>query len=145
MRRLIRLAVVFAVGSGLAIVGCAGLSSPRIQLEDLPQTPYEVTRYRSSTKSTAIILDNPDDDVLVTFSKDEFRTKKEGLNPPERYLKLFMGTPQVYRLEDKESKQVLGYLLISVDLDWLVHYDRGAGQVNIAVEDPHSGGGNGGE
>jgi hypothetical protein len=129
----------------MASAGCAGLLFARVDVKDLPQTDYEITRYTSGTRGVAIILDDPNDDVLLTFGTDKFRTKKEGLKPPQRYLKQFMGSPKAYQLQDKETEQVLGYLLISWELEWLVHYNRGGRKVSICIEDPYAGGGNGGE
>ena len=77
VKPLFGLALVLVIGT----VSCAGLLFPTVDLIDLPETRYEVTRYISSTKSLAIILDDPDDGVLLAFSTGEFQTKKEGLNP----------------------------------------------------------------
>jgi hypothetical protein len=125
--------------------GCAGLMYPTVDLEDLPESQYEVTRYTSSTRSLSIILDDPNDDVLMCFGADGSRTKTMGLNPPQKYLKRFMGKPKAYEIQDKETEQVFGYLLISMDLEWLVHYNRGMKKVTISIKDPHGIGGNGGD
>lgn len=141
VKRLCTLALVTILGSA----GCAGLLSSKTALSNLPEKPYEVTRYTSLTKSKAYILDDPNDDILLTFSTGRFQTKNEGLNPPEKYLEKFGGTPEAYQIQDKETEAVLGYLLISSDLEWLMHFDRGEKKVVISIEDPHSTGGNGGE
>jgi hypothetical protein len=140
VKPLVGLALVLVMGT----VSCVGLLFPTVDLNDLPETRYEVTRYISSTKSLAIILDDPDDGVLLTFSTGEFQTKKVGLNPPQKYLEQFMGSPKAYELQDKETGDVLGYLLISSHLEWLVNYDRDGGKVTVSIEDAHTGGGNGG-
>jgi hypothetical protein len=141
MKLVFVLVLVFVMGT----VGCAGLMSSRVDPKDLPETEYEVTRYRSGTRSLAIILDDPSDDVVLTVGIDKVRTKKEGLSTPQRYMNKFLGTPEAYQLQDKETGNVLGYLLISPQLKWLVHYNRGKGRVTFSIEDPLAGGGNGGE
>ena len=128
----------------LAIAGCAGLLSPTVDLKDLPETDYLTTRYTSGTKSLAIILDDPNDDVLVTFGSEKFRTKEMGLSPPQKYLQKFMGEPKAHELQDREEKHVFGYLLISHELEWLTHYNKNKRQVSISILDPYGGGGNGG-
>jgi hypothetical protein len=145
MRCPVRLVFVLVLVFIMGTVGCAGLMSSRVDLTDLPETQYVATRYRSATRSLAIILDDPSDDVVLSVDIDKVRTKKEGLSTPQRYLNKFLGPPEAYQLQDKESGDVLGYLLISPHLKWLVHYNRGKGSVTFSIEDPLAGGGNGGE
>ncbi len=129
---------------GIGTAGCSGLLSSRIGLKDLPQTHYEVTRYTSGTKGLAIIFDDPNDNVRLTVSQDKFRAKREGSGTPQTYLKDFIWTPKAYEVQDKETGAVLGYLLISPELEWLVHYNKAKGKVSIWINDPHDSGANGG-
>ena len=144
MRQLLKSSCALVLVFGIGTSGCTRLLFPKVDLKDVPQTDYEVIRYTSGAKSPAIILDDPNDDVLLTF-KDKPRTKKEGLNAPQRYLKKFLGDPKAYRLQDKETGDILGYLLISPHLEWLVRYDKKGGTVGISIEDPLTWGGNGGD
>jgi hypothetical protein len=84
-------------------------------------------------------LDDPNDDVLLTVSKDKFQTKREGSGTPQAYVKDFLWGPNAYAFQDKETGNVLGYLLISTELKWLANYNRAKGKVNIWIEDPFRG------
>jgi hypothetical protein len=131
------LILVFSVGA----LGCAGLSFQRIDLKDLPETPFEATVYRSGTKGLAVILDEPNDGVVGTVTNEKFRAKKDGLKVPQGYLKDFIWTPDAYLLQDKEDEKVLGYLLISPELEWVVQYNRGHEVLDFWIEDRYDSGG----
>jgi hypothetical protein len=145
MRYPVKFMFVLVLVLAMGTAGCAGLMSSEVDPTDLPESQYEVTRYRSATRSLAIILDDPSDDVVLTVDIDKVRTKKEGLSTPQRYLDKFLGEPEAYQIQDKETGKVLGYLLVSSDLQWLVHYNRAKRRVTFSIEDPLSGGGDGGE
>jgi len=145
MIRFVALSCLLILVLGVGAVGCAGLSSQRIDLKDLPESRFEVTVYRSVTKGLAIILDEPSDGVVATVSNEKFRTKKEGLKVPQGYLKDFFWTPDAYVLRDRESDKVLGYLLISRELEWLVHYEKGKEVLDFWIEYPYDGDGGDGQ
>jgi hypothetical protein len=105
---------------------------------DLPDTLFEASVYRSCSAAPAAILDDPNDDVLLSPSIDKYRFKKQGLRPPQKYLKEFSWSPpEIYRLQHRETGNVLGYLLISPELEWLVRYNKDKGEVRIWIEDPY--------
>ncbi len=137
MKRFTALIYAAALALSLGVVACATSSFERIDLNDLPETPFEITVYRSATKGLAVILDEPRDRVLITVIREKHRAKKEGLKTFEGYLEEFIWTPKVYRLVDKQDALVLGYLLISPELKWLIRYDKDERKVNIWITDPY--------
>jgi hypothetical protein len=137
MRQVMKLLFAPALVLSMGTAGCATSWYPRIDLKDLPHTHYDVTRYTSATKSSAIILDDPNDDVLLTVAKEKSRTKREGLSTPQEYVKDFLWSPNAYRLLDKETGNVLGYLLISPELKWRASYNKAKGKVSIWIDDPY--------
>ena len=111
MRQLVR--VLFVLTS-VFIMGTASrgqLLFPQIDMNDLPQTHFEATVSRSGSRGFAILLDEPNDGVFLTVSPDKFRTRKESSSTLERYLKEFSWGLTGYWLQDRESEDVLGYLL----------------------------------
>ena len=145
MKRLIALSWLLMLVLGAGGPGCAGLSFQRIDLKDLPETPFEATVYRSGTKGLAVILDEPNDGVVATVTNEKFRSKKDGLKVPQGYLKDFIWTPDAFLLQDKEGEKVLGYLLISPELEWVVQYNRGHAVLDFWIEDLYDGNGGDGE
>ncbi len=137
MKGIITLSCILMLGLSVGASGCGALSFQKIGLKDLPETPFEATVYTSGTKGLAVILDEPNDSVVATVTIEEFRTKKEGLRVAQGYLKHFIWTPDAFKLQDKEDKKVLGYLLISPELEWLVHYDKGHAVLDFWIEDPY--------
>jgi len=137
MIRFVALSCLLILVLSVGALGCAGLSFQRIDLKDLPETPHIATVYRSGTKGLAVILDEPNDNVVATVTYEKFRAKKDGLKVPQGYLKDFIWTPDAYVLQDKESEKVLGYLLISPELEWLVHYNRGDEVLGFWIDDPY--------
>jgi hypothetical protein len=98
---------------------------------------FEATLYRSSSGAPVVILDNPNDDILVKPAKDWFRFKKQGMQTAEHYLKEFEWRPEVFELRHKESGEVACYLLLSPELRWLYSYNKDRGEISITIEDPH--------
>jgi hypothetical protein len=145
MKGIIALSCILMLGLSVGASGCAPLSFQRIDLKDLPETPFEATVYTSGTKGLAVILDEPNDGVVATVTIEKFRAKKEGLRVAQGYLKHFIWTPHAYKLQDKEDGKVLGYLLISPELEWLVHYDKGHQVLDVWIEDPYDAGDGDGE
>jgi hypothetical protein len=121
----------------LGLLACASSSYQRIDVNDVPKTPFELTLYRTATKGVAVILDEPSDNVHITFVREAFRAKPQGLKTAEEYMKEFLGTPKVYRLQDKQEGTLFGYLLISPELQWVVQHEKNKGKVNIYIIDPH--------
>lgn len=130
------LGLLLSLGA-LACATLSQLSYQRISPVDLPDTLFEASVYRSSTAAPAAILDDPNDDVLLSPSIDKYRFKKQGLRPPQKYLKEFSCSPEVYRLQHRETGNVLGYLLISPELEWLVRYNKDKGEVRVWIADPY--------
>lgn len=144
MIRFVALSCLLILVLGVGALGCAGLSFQRIDLKDLPETPFEATVYRSGTKGLAVILDEPNDGVVATVTNEKFRAKKDGLKVPQGYLRDFIWTPYAYLLQDKEGEK-LGYLLISRELEWVVQYNRGREVLDFWIEDRYDVGGGAGE
>ncbi|MDY6955139.1 MAG: hypothetical protein SWE60_26855, partial [Thermodesulfobacteriota bacterium] len=80
---IIRLAVVLVA---LASLASCQIAYQKIHQRDLPKTPYETTVYRSGTGAPAVILDDPNDQVLLSPRKDVSQFKKKGLNKPDAFL-----------------------------------------------------------
>ena len=137
MKKFVAISSAAALVLSLGVIACVALSHQKISPEDLPETPFEVTLYRSGTGAPAVILDNPNDEVLLTVRKDEFRYKKQGLQTPQKYVKELGWRPEVYRLQQRQTGNVLGYLLLSPELEWLVSYTQGGQELSILIEDPH--------
>ncbi|NVM22969.1 MAG: hypothetical protein HWN68_14460 [Desulfobacterales bacterium] len=137
MKGFIALSCVLMSAVGVGASGCAALSFQRIDLKDLPETPFEATVYRSGTKGLAVILDDPNDDVVATVTNEKFLAEKDGLKAPQGYLKDFIWTPDAYLLQDRKGQKVLGYLLISPELEWLAHYNKGHKALDFWIEDPY--------
>ena len=74
----------------------------------------------SIDKGLAVILDEPNDGVEATVSNENFRAKKDGIKVPRVYLEDFIWTPYAYLLQDKQGENVLAYLLVSPELDWVI-------------------------
>jgi hypothetical protein len=125
----------------LACVASCQITHQKMSPADLPSTLFEATVYRGGTGAPAVILDDPNDDVLLSPGRDAFQFKKQGLQMPEKYLKELAWRPPVYRLQHIESGEVLGYLLLSPELEWLVSYDKDKKGVNVWIEDPDALGG----
>ena len=132
MRVLFALTSVFIVGTACR----AQLLFPRVDVNNLPQTHFEATVYRSGSRGFAILLDEPNDGILLTVSRDKFRTRNECSSTPQRYLKEFSWGLAVYRLQGRETGDVLGYLLITPELEWLVRYNKDRGEISVWIEDP---------
>lgn len=145
MKGFIALSSLLVLVLVVGVMGCAGLSLQRIDLKDLPESRFEATVYRSGTKDLSVILDEPNDGVEATVSNESFRAKKDGIKVPHVYLEDFIRTPDAYLLQDKQGENVLGYLLISPELDWVVQYNRGHGVLDFWIEDRYDGDGGDGE
>lgn len=145
MKGFIALSCLLVLVLGVGALGCVGLSFQRIDLKDLPESRFEATVYRSGTKGLAVILDEPNDGVVATVSNENFRAKKDGFKVPHGYLEDFIWTPDAYLLRDKEGEKVLGYLLVSPELEWVVQYNRGHGVLDFWIEDRYDGDGGDGE
>jgi hypothetical protein len=119
-------------------LGSCKVAHERINQGDLPRTVFDSTVYRSGTGAPAVILDDPNDQVLLNPGKDTFRFKKEGLQEPQRYLDQLSWKPDVYRLRHRKTEIIWGYLLLSPELHWRVTYNQEKGQVVVWIEDPHT-------
>ena len=135
--------VLFALTS-VFIMGTAcrpQLLFPRVDMNKLPQTQFEATVYRSGSRGFAILLDEPNDGVLLSVSRDKFRAQNKGSRTPQRYLKEFNWGLRGYRLQDQEAGDILGYLLITPELEWIVGYNKDMGEISVWIEDPSELGG----
>jgi hypothetical protein len=132
--------LVLSLGALACLASCQ-ICHQKMSPTDLPSTLFGATVYRGGTGAPAVILDDPNDDVLLSPGRDAFQFKKQGLQMPEKYLKELAWRPQVYRLQYIESAKVLGYLLLSPELEWLVSYDKDKKGVNVWIEDPDALGG----
>jgi len=122
----------------LACLASCQISYQKINQRDLPNTLFETTAYRSGTGAPAVILDDLNDQVLLSPRKDVSQFKKEGLKKPEEFLDYRGWRPEIYRLQHRETKHVWGYLLLSPELNWLVQYDKNRSEVRVWIEDPHT-------
>jgi hypothetical protein len=52
-------------------------------------------------------------------------------------MKEFVWAPMVYRLQDKQDGTLLGYLLISPELKWVIQHEKNKGKVNLYITDPY--------
>lgn len=137
MQRFVAMSLLVALLLSLGVMACVTLSHQKISPEDLPETPFEATLYRSGTGAPAVILDNPNDDVRLIVGIDKIGFKKQGLHTPQKYLKELGWRPEVHRLQHRETGNVWGYLLMSPELEWLVSYHKGGEEVSVLIEDPH--------
>ncbi|MDY6951613.1 MAG: hypothetical protein SWE60_08880 [Thermodesulfobacteriota bacterium] len=132
---IIRLPVALVA---LACLASCQIAYQKIHERDLPKTLFETTVYRSGTGAPAVILDDPNDQVLLSPRKDVSQFKKKGLNKPEEFLDYRGWRPEIYRLQHRETKNVWGYLLLSPELNWLVQYNEKRSAVRVWIEDPHT-------
>ena len=132
MKVLYALTSVFIMGTACR----PQLLFPRVDINKLPQTHFEATVYRSGSRGFAILLDEPNDGVLLSVSRDKFRARNKGSSTPQRYLKEFNWGLTGYRFQDKETGDILGYLLITAELEWIVRYNRNRGEISVWIEEP---------
>ena len=132
---------IIVLSVAVSIIGMVALASAqvvklrakRININDLPQTSFQVTRYSHPTGGQGFVLDNPDDKVTIVIDRSDLTVADEGSNAPQGYVDKFMQKPNVYRFENKVDGTVFGYLLYAGNLNWLTSYDEGGGVININV------------
>jgi len=115
------------------------LKVKRLDLKELPQTTYDVIRYERRAGDLIIILDNPNDGVLISVIEGESRTTREGLNTPQKSLKAFSHSPSVYQLEDRGNGAVLGYLFVHRRVKWFANYNKKKKVVTLNILEPSNG------
>ena len=138
MKRPVEILSLLLLLLALGVLGCAAsISYQRMSAVDLPEGVFKVTVYRSSSGAPAVILDNPNDDILVKPGKDWFRFKEQGMQSTEKYLTDPGWMPDVFGLKHIESGKVACYLLLSPELRWLFSYNKRTSEITITIEDPH--------
>lgn len=140
MKKVLTVACALMVAICLAVPASAQMNKEKrtaVQLTDIPQSSYEIIRYTSPTKAMAITLDVPDDGIAVAVSKGYSEKQSLGVSTPQQYFDDFRDTPHVYRFEDKDTGELLGFLLISPRLRFLSHYYKKRQRVSIQLEDPN--------
>jgi hypothetical protein len=138
VKRPVYIFISLLVLVGLAIPGCAAsISHQRISAIDLPGGTYLVTVYRSSSSATAVILDNPKDDIFIKPGNDRFRFKKRGMQTSTHYLADPVWKPEVFGLKPTETGEMACYLLVSPELRWLFSYNKSRQEISITIEDPN--------
>ena len=138
MKRPVQILSSLLLLLGVGVLGCAAsISYQRMSAGNLPEGEFEATVYRSSSGAPAVILDNPDDDIIVKPGKDWFRFKEQGMQTAEKYLTDPGWRPDVFGLKHRESGKVVCYLLLSPELRWLFGYNKGRSEISITIEDPH--------
>ena len=138
MKRPVQILSSLLLLLGLGVLGCAAsISYQRMSAGDVPEGVFMATVYRSSSGAAAVILDNPDDDILVKPAKDWFRFKEQGMQATEKYLRDPGRRPDVFGLKHRERGEVACYLLVSPELRWMFSYNKGRREISITIEDPH--------
>ena len=121
--------LVFSMGANV-FAQKLKLRAKRIDLKDLPQKTFEITRYVTTRELLAIVLDRPDDDVLITASK-RTATQRERVKTPQGLEKEFFYHPVVYRFQSKGGERVFGYLLIARNYNWLANFNKSRDRIIV--------------
>lgn len=140
MKGLLAVVCALMVVICLAVPASARMNKEKrtaVQLTDIPQSSFEIIRYTSPTKAIAMTLDVPDDGIAVVVSKGYSTKQNLGATTSQQYSDDFRDTPHVYRFEDKDTGELLGFLLISPRLRFLSHYYKKRQRVSIQLEDPN--------
>lgn len=138
MKRPLYITISLLLLVQLAILGCAAsISHQRISPADLPGGVFMATVYRSSSGATAVILDNPNDDIVVKPGMDRFRFKEQGMQTAAHYLAHPGWRPDVFGLKPREGGEMACYLLLSSELRWLFSYNNSRREITITIEDPN--------
>ena len=138
MKRPVYAYISLLVLADLALLGCAAsISHQRMNAADLPRGMFLATVYRSSSAAKAVILDNPNDDILVKPGNDRFRFKDRGMQTAEHYLADPSWRPDIFGLKPKESGEMACYLLVLPELRWLFSYNNSRREITITIEDPN--------
>ena len=145
MKRVLTVVCGLMVAIFLAVSASARMNKEKrtaVQLTDIPRSAFEIIRYTSPTKSIAITLDVPDDGIAVIVYTGYQNKEILGTTTPQRYFDDFRDTPyvyrtpHVYRFEDKDTGELLGFILISARLRFLSRYNKRQNTVKIQLEDP---------
>ena len=146
MKRVLTVVCALMVVMCLAVPASARMKKEKrtvVQLSDIPRSAFEIIRYTSPTKSMAITLDVPDDGIAVIVYTGYRDKETLGTTTPQQYFDDFKDTPyvyrtpHVYRFEDRDTGELLGFLLISPQLRFSSRYNKRQKIVKIQLEDPN--------
>ena len=140
MKKVLTVVCALMVAMCLAVPASARMNKEKrtaVQLTDIPRSEFEIIRYTSPTKAIAMSLDVPDDGIAVIVYKGYQDKETLGTTTPQQYFDGFRDTPHVYRLEDRDTGELLGFLLISPRLRFLSRYNKRQNTVKIQLEDPN--------
>ena len=141
MKRVLTVVCALMVAICLAVPASARMNKEKrtaVHLTDIPRSVFEISRYTSPTKAMAITLDVPDDGIAVIVYKGYQDKETLGTTTPQQYFDDFREyrKPHVYRFEDRDTGELLGFLLISARLRFLSRYNKRQNTVKIQLEDP---------